>query len=371
MRINSLFTFLQKMMILLALIYLSACQKEVAPDLAAENSTGILGSKKEAVTKVNTWLENQKKLTTTVIGTSVDNIKINLDFEKLYFEKLNETEKLVIVPLKNSFFSAANKRKNSFNLLLLIINKEGNIRKGNIVQFIAKNGKPVNALPKNTFYNFYNAYHLVSDGSFTFLNINDKILYQMDYTDGKLSAYSEKQNRQDNNTASNTVLSTPSNCTDWYWVTTYYNADGTSYTNAQYLYTTCNNSDESVEPEGGGPGGGGSNDEETMAPKQEQWIVAANAYGYWFVQSTEQLNGVKKPSLPGGGYFTSIIHLSADVANSGGSNYNFTSPSATVSYGGSAAQSTVSGILKSPNNTFPDVSIPPKTHNFNFSQVYP
>jgi hypothetical protein len=366
MKTNSLFSFLQKMMVLVTLICLSACQKEAAQDLVAENSAIAQENKQEAVTKVNAWLENQKKLTTAVIATSVNNIKANLDFDKLYFEKLSETEKLLIVPLKSTFVSTVNKGKNPLNVFLLVLNKEGDIRKGNIVQFISKNSVPLTALPKNTFYNFYNADHLVADGSFTFLNVYDKILYQMDYKDGKISAYSEKQNKQDNNIANSTVLSTTTACTNWYWVTTY--ADGTQ--SWQFLYTTCSG-DESVEPEGGGSGGGGGNGEEevTMAPKQEQWIVAVNASFLWYVNSTEQLNGVKKPNLPGGGYFTNITHLGENVVDGGNAGYVWNRSGVTVSYGGSSAQSTVSGILKSPS--YPDVNIPPKTNTFAFSQVYP
>jgi hypothetical protein len=262
MKTNSFFSFLQKMMVLVTVICLCACQKEIAKDLATEDNTNFQGNKLEASGKVNTWLESQKQLTTAVISTSIDNIKVNLDFNNLYFEKLSETEKLLVVPLKNSFISAVNKGKNPLSLFLLIINKDGNIRKGNIVQFVPKNGGPVNTLPKNTFYNFYNANHLVCDGSFTFLNINDKILYQMNYTNGVLSAYGEKQKKQNASLSVNTIATTASSCYDWYLVTTYYYSDGTTTVVEKYLYTTCSGGPGELQStlidETGGGGGDGS-----------------------------------------------------------------------------------------------------------------
>ncbi|MEI7736811.1 MAG: hypothetical protein WCI49_15190, partial [Ferruginibacter sp.] len=167
----------------------------------------------------------------------------------------------------------------------------------------------------------------------------------------------------DNNTPNNTVLSSASNCTNWYWVTTY--PDGTQ--SWQYLYTTCGQ-DQTLEPDGGGDW---SEIEEVMSPVQKQWVVATNANGYWYVQSTEQFNGTKRGSLPSGGYFTSITHLSENVVDIATTGYVWTRSGVTVSYSGSSAESTVSGILKSPTNTFPDNNIPPTKHIFNFSQVYP
>jgi hypothetical protein len=369
MKTSSLFTFLQKMMVLVVLIYLSSCQKEISQNTLDNNGT---------ITKVNSWLESQKN-SKYVIGASADNIKTNLDFAKLYYEKLSETEKLIIIPLKTSFISEVNKGKNPLNLFLLIMNKDGDIRKGNIVLYISKDGEKTDKLPENTFYKFYNAQKLDCDGTFAFLNLNDKILYKMGYTNGELSSYGEKTVKTSNGSASTPSLtSSTSSYTDWYLVTTIYYSDGTFDTYIEFLYSTFNGGGGGGGYEGGGVGTGngdggsgqnGDDGEVLCLPKQLQWIVAVNAYGYWHVSSTEQLNGVKKPSLPGGGYFSNITHLSENVVNNAAGGYFWNRSGVTVSYGGASAQSTVSGILKS--LSLPDVPIPPTTHNFSFSQVYP
>lgn len=282
MKAKPFFTFLKKMMLIFTIIYLTSCQKEILQN-AVDNSATI--------SKVNSWLESEKG-SKYVFGTSVDNIKINLDFDKLHLEKLGETEKLMIIPLKASFISEVNKGKNPLNFFLLIQNKEGNIRKGNIVQFIAKEGKKINELPENTFYNFYNKYWLVCDGSFTFLNINDKILYQMDYANGKLAAYAEKISKVADNP--NKFSSGPSDqffdtCIEWYWLTF---ANGVLI-NEQYLYTECGINVE----EGGGGGGSGSGGGwpgiELGYPDQwwldETWIKANIRFGKTTEPTPEEL----------------------------------------------------------------------------------
>ncbi len=366
MKRNSVFTFFNKMMTLFAVSYLISCKKEVSQNLALENPPLFA----HAISKVNTWLENQKSVTYPDKNLILEAVRNNLDFKNIQLEELNNTENLIVVPIKCGFKSAVNKDKSPLNVLLLIINEAGNIRKGNIVQFCPVVTLPGNVLAKNTFYNFYNKYHLITDGSYTFLNMHDKILYQLEYEKGNLVSNGEKQNGKNSSTNGSYTPPTGSNCIEWYLVTTYHLPNGMTYTTEQYLYTTCNGQGQVELPQPEETGGGGG-DEVTMQPKQVEWIVAANANAYWYVNSTEELNGTKKPSLPSGGYFTSITHLSENVVNVSGSGYVWTRSGVTVSYAGSSAQSAVSGILKSPTNTFPDTNIPPKTHNFSFSQVYP
>jgi hypothetical protein len=358
MKTNSFFTFLKKMIFVLPFVYLSSCQKEVLQN-AVDNSA--------AITKVNSWLESRKELE-YVLGSSVDNIKTNLDFDKLHYEQLSETEKLIIIPLKASFISEVNKGKNPLNLFLLIVNKDGNIRKGNIVQFTAKDGKKTDKLPENTFYNFYNKDWLVCDGSFTFVNINDKILYQMDYAKGKLAAYAEKSSKVADNP--NKFSSGPSDqffdtCIEWYWLTF---ANGVLI-NEEYLYTDCGINVE----EGGGGGGSGSGNEEAMFPVQKLWTVDADdLFWGWSLWAFEQLSGTKSPGMPGGGYFTNITHLNEGLIIAKPQNgYTWQKGGVTVSYSGSIAKSIVSGIVHSTNPAVLDDLIAPTTETFTFSQVFP
>ena len=166
--------------------------------------------------------------------TVLEDVKNNLHFEALQIEKLNDSENLVIIPIKNGFQSEVNKGKNPINNLLLIENSTGKIRKGNIVQFIPKNNPGLTTLPVNTFHNFYNENDgkIAIDGRFVFLNLNDKLLYQSDYSNGKLASYGIKE--QGNNIPG--VPSTRTHFIDWYLVTTLYYTDGTTDVSSEYLY---------------------------------------------------------------------------------------------------------------------------------------
>lgn len=367
MKTKFAFTFFKKMMLVLGLVYLNACQKEVS-----EISPGSIANS-EAIAKINAWLSSRKTGSIAVISA----VKNNLSFPEMRFEKLSEMENLIIVPIKDGFKSAVNKDKNPTNHLLLIVNKAGKIRKGNIVQFVAPNGVNVKKLPANTFHNFYNADHLVCDGRFTFLNLNDKMLYQMDYANGKLSAYGEKQVKKQNAGTSNVIT-----CTDWYLFTTYFYEDGSTLTTEEYLNTTCsgnggNQEQESeLEDDPYGWGGGGSEVETIMSPTQLDWYVCdlddytvslPNSTEWWQLFSTERLYGTKKASLPGGGKFTQIEHLGETIT--GQSEFTWHKTGVTIAYEQLTARSIISGTVKK-NGTI-RANIQSRYHDFAFSSVFP
>ena len=173
MKSNALFTFFSKMTICFALLSLHSCQKEVS-----QNSDGLSNIKtQEASTKVNQWLESQKATANDHKASVLEAVKNNLAFDAMRFEKLNDSENLIIVPIKSAFQSEVNKDKALINNLLLIENSAGKIRKGNIVEFISKHDPDLKALPANTFHKFYNEENIAVDGRFVFLNMNDKLLY--------------------------------------------------------------------------------------------------------------------------------------------------------------------------------------------------
>ena len=322
-------------------------------------------NKQATITMINTWIESKKSELDPIKNAVIVSVKNSLDYNKMRFEKLSATENLIIVPINDGFKSAVNINKKTINNLLLIINETGNIRKGNIVQFIPKAGTFLNELPKNTFNKFYNSGKIESDGKFSFLNLNDKILYQMDYNDGKLSAYGEKQIHQD--------ASVANLCTEWYLVTTIYYGNGTVAVAEEYLYTTCSSIENELDDQTPGGGGGGIPEEETsMAEKSWSWDIVVNTSGLWKVVSIEKFNGVKKASSPGGGYFTSSVHLADGVIiNIPQMAYQWTRTSVIISHNGSTAKSTVSGWLKDPTHQFQDVEITPHESSFTFAQVYP
>jgi hypothetical protein len=358
------FSFFTKMAFFVVFVSIAACQKNILKDQQLEQATDAIG---QTVSKVTAWLEKEKSSRYPEKNLILESLKNNLDFSKTQVEKHSDEESLIVVPLNSSFQSTVNNNTQLLKNLLLIVSPQGNIRKGSIVLFSAKAGETITALPSNTFSNFYNREDLLTNGKYTFLNMHDKILCEMEYDNGKLVSYGEKK-QKDNTTLNGQVLPTGSNCIAWYLVTTYYLPNGMTYTTSEYLYTTCGNGQGQVElPQPDDPGNGGP--DIPLNPQQKQWTVSANAYSYWYVHSTEQLTGNRSNGHSAGGYFTGITHLSENVVDMANTGYVWNRSGVTVSYSGATAQSTVSGILKSP--IFPDVNIPPTTKTFAFYQVYP
>src|SRR6266536_2502368 len=85
--------------------------------------------------KVNSWLEEQKTGKPSNSVSNIELLKNSLDFASLRFEKSEEGEKLLIVPVDKSLKSIADQAANSIPNLVLIIDKAGNIRKGYIVLY--------------------------------------------------------------------------------------------------------------------------------------------------------------------------------------------------------------------------------------------
>jgi hypothetical protein len=94
---------------------------------------------------------------------------------------------------------------------------------------------------------------------------------------------------------------------DWYIVTTYHCADGTTCDDCTPLDPNL----ASLECPGNGEGGGGNGGLATFTPvtKLVQWTVKADAGLGWHIDSYEKLDGMKPPAgsieLP---YFTAITH---------------------------------------------------------------
>ncbi len=375
MKTNLLFTFFAKMIICLSVFFLNSCKKELPQDGPVINRDEL----QQTRAAVSKWLDNQKTTANSHKMIVLENVKENLAFEELRIEKLNDSENLIIVPIQKGFKSEVNKGKNPINNLLLIENSAGKIRKGNIVEFIPKSNPGLTSLPPNTFHKYYNEGGIDIDGRLAFLNLNDKLLYQMDYADGKLASYGEKQQgRKDHdNPGMEPVESTQGTYTDWYLVTTYYYTDGSTEIVTEYLYTTYfdDNYFETIFYElqyGDGLLTGGT-DEETMLPVQKMWNVETDIHNFgWLLISTEEIKGTKKATLPAGGYFTNIKHLNENLLIwKPADGYGWQKSGVTVAFSGSTAQSIVSGVVTTTNQNILASVIPPTTQTYTFSDVYP
>jgi hypothetical protein len=153
-------------------LFLSSCQKEVS-----QNTTG--NSNKEIIAKVNSWLEIQKAGFNSKKADNVDLLKSNLDYLKLRIEPSGEGEQIVIVPINEKFKALKIVDKSSIPNLVLILDRAGNIRKGNVVLFKPDNKAMYNKVPDNTFYNIFNTGTVTSDGLFQFLSVAGQWKHQL------------------------------------------------------------------------------------------------------------------------------------------------------------------------------------------------
>jgi len=229
----------------------------------------------------------------------------------------------VVIPIKSDYHSDVNNGRKVDANLLLILNKTGELRKGNIVQYIPANGNETK-LPVGIFNKMYNFRKLDVSGKFSFLNIADQLLYEYGYKDGRLFSSGSVGMKPTPNNSSASTSQRATKCTEWYLTTTYYYSDGTTSETTQYLTTTCDGgcSDpmnqsfcQPGDTQSGGGGSGGSSDpsspdyEEPMTFKTRDWEYQIDQAGWWAVVPTEGFNGMRKRSLPYGGYFTNFIHV--------------------------------------------------------------
>jgi len=138
--------------------------------------------------------------------------------------------------------------KASATNLILIKNAAGTYRKVNVVQFFSKDGSQ-QSLPENTFDAIYGLKDVPVDGKFTCMNLSNVVQYEMGYENGSLRSMGTKKPHGANNPAAGL------HSTEYYLVTTHYWDDGSTFTDEDYLYTSCYDDtryDHFENPDGGG-----------------------------------------------------------------------------------------------------------------------
>jgi hypothetical protein len=130
------------------------------------------------------------------------------------------------------------------NNLVLILTKTGNIRMGNIILYIPKNGKKISEIPGNTFYEIFNTGTPSCDGQFRFLSVLGRWLSQVEYENEKLYSFGRIQSDSNANALHNGTERANVLCIDWYLVTTYYENGIQVYQTREYVGTTCYGCDD-------------------------------------------------------------------------------------------------------------------------------
>lgn len=234
-----------------------SCKKTSEFSQEEDNST--------LIKKAQDYLDMREKQYVDSGKINVALIKQNALYDNISVEQLNATEKLVIIPLKNSFKTRNNTQTTSFKNIVLIESAEHTFIKGDIVEFVPSNSSIVK-MPANTISKAYNNKSIPSDGKVSILTLHNRNIIDLIYQNGKLKNYNTVSPKQ-NGTVLNPYKtnSVAISCIDWYWE---YYINGV-LVGEEYAFTTCSGCDEeesyrpssinSINCGGGGGGGGGNN----------------------------------------------------------------------------------------------------------------
>lgn len=251
------------------------------------------------------WLNAQKVSNSNLRNDKIDLLITNLELDKIRTEEIRNFEKLILIPLASAYKTEYNKDKSVANVLMLIVNKENKIRKGQIVQYQAPGKDLVNEFPINLLHDHYTFKDW--NGKLSYYNIFNHLLYEIENRNNNL--YSLAKNVIKNE--SNTISGKTNECRAWYLITTYYYPDGSSNESWEYLYTTCEGSWEDFQSDDLNNSGGVSTI--TLPPAALEFVVNNNLY--WYVKSYETVNGVRDTTLPWKGRFTSQTHNKSEIFN--------------------------------------------------------
>ena len=229
------------------------------------------------------------------------------------------------MPINEKFKALKIVDKSSIPNLVLVLNRAGDIRKGNVVLFRPDNQPLCAEVPDNTFHDILNKGTVTTNGLFQFLGVAGQWKYQLDYKNGKLYSFGLVEQKDKPVNAAGRIDEIV--CIDWYLVTTYYYEDGTTSQTSEYLGTTCNGECgnpmyQSLCPDGSSS----SNDYEYETARDRAWHVAStigdslNPTGAGYgINAIERFRGKRISSEPQGGHFTSIVHIGSEC--NGGCTY--------------------------------------------------
>jgi hypothetical protein len=283
---------------------------------------------------VSNWLQAKIKPSSPLKNNYINKILDNVQYDKMYVEQLHTSENLIVIPLKNEYFSQHIKQQKNkpIQYLLLVENAEGKIRRGDLVLFFPENAT-LQKLPVNYFHQFFMEEDLSVNGTFTLVTLGDVKQYEVVFKNGKKDNF--KLWRSEINTASNAGnnanTSPTQNCTDWYLVTTYYLDGIPVYSTSEYVGTTCSGGGcppdtECLEPEG--TGGGGNLEVPVSVTRMVSYSVARELTSYenWEIKPTFEISGQTFTNASNN-YFTGITKIGTAAGTSACCYYDFVASS--------------------------------------------
>lgn len=251
----------------LAFTFFISCKKNDMPSNGYSNvkkQSDIQVKKKDLIE----WIGRHEAGADSNIVNHIKILRENLDYANLRVEKRKNGDDIIIIPITGDINSKLNIHKNYLVDLIVVKNAAGKFRWSTVVCFLAENEK-AQTLKDNTIKNIFNNIPPEDNGTFKFFSIQGSLLFQVQYKDGKLYSYAHPTTAKALNSAKKTQTSqitSSSNCTEWFLITIYYYANGSTEITADYLYTTCSNQDT----QGDGGGGGGDTGDSPGEPQPEE-----------------------------------------------------------------------------------------------------
>ena len=253
--------------------FIISCRKEIFIEESlsySKKKSGkqLLDLKEKQVIK--DWLVDHGRNLKSESMNKLEFISNNLNYDDITIEARNNGEDIIIIPIKDSikeYFNLKEKYlkldENSILNLMIVRSEKGKLRWSYIVSFHPLGGKKQSKLSVGTLQNILNNKRVEDEGMFKLINLNGKLSHQFEYKQGKISSsgtliskrellkirdqFLKKDNRL---SLKNAPL--PEDCEDFYLVTTYYDGQGGTYEDWEYLYTECD----------GEEGGGNNNGEQ-------------------------------------------------------------------------------------------------------------
>ncbi len=318
----------------------------------------------------NEWLNSRVKEGETIRNERIESLRQSILPSKASIETLEDGEKLIIVPIVSSLKMNTNSDKSADHYLLLFENKNKEVYKGNIVQYVPLNSQN-RALPKNTLSRLWNCEDVNANGTFTVLTIFDKYLYANTFKDGKKMAYTTLEPKKNNGDVA--VINAPGNitCIEYYLITTHYYSDGSTQEFQEYLGTSCFRwcvpGEACAVKEDDGFGGGGNPDEEVNRSKIVDWMVYQDPIlPSWKVWSRQKFKGRGQGS---NGYFYDIVDKYTFAPNPAVNLNVWTPKSITSQILNDGQNATVKVVGKVTYNMNPRKDVDTAA-SFTFSQVF-
>lgn len=262
---------------LILLFIFSACKKEFDTDRSNDGKIN---------TAVRSWLQVQSSLYSNS-ASNITQLGDALLVHQMNISPLNDSTDIILIPISKELARKKGIAHNYSLCLMLFYKKSQSITTGGIISFISSNDLESIRLSSTQLCSILNGKKSAFNGEINFMSVTGRWLSRMKIANGELISTGNVislNNARDNRT--NNL------CIDWYLVTTYYFADGTTETTSEYLGTTCyedcgNGSYMILCPDGGGGGGNNVN----TNPLEQHITINGEADSY-----IEQDNGILDPN---------------------------------------------------------------------------